>query len=200
MRQDGDPTPQQDETIIEAAPYWRLGSWILVGACVLQAGNCLQAFFTPNTMVSPGIQILGTVALAIPLLMVADMLGTTYRVSDTHIQRLGFFGTTKKLAWQDITEITLKEAWRGGREIEIRAKHHRIAFEAGAFWWRQGFFKTAETIVALAKKREIPVKVTWKGIHRPERCVEDWFDLGRKGVFAWSKPQLPPKESEPYDD
>ncbi len=185
---------------IEAKPYFLAGAWCLVAFSLYLMAKCVLDIILQRTVLPP-LATMGCLAvLVLPVFIIADMMGASYVVTFSYVERRGFFGTRKRFAWSQITKVVLREPWRCGRDIVVEAGRKRqIAFEVGLFWWRPGFFKTAEAIAAIAKLRGIPVRTKWKIAREREEGVEEWFDLGRQNVFSWSKAQLPPRPPSPSD-
>ena len=191
-------TETEDE--MAAKPYFLSGAWCLVAFSLYLAAKCIIDLVRQQTVLPPLATIGLFAVLILPILIIADMMGASYVVSPSYVERRGFFGKRKRFAWNEITKIVLREPWRCGRDIVVEAGRRRqIAFEVGLFWWRPGFFKTAEAIAAIAKLRGIPVRTKWKIAREREEGVEEWFDLGRQGVFSWSKAQLPPRPPSPSE-
>ena len=191
----------ETEDAIEAKPYFTAGAWCLVAFSLYLTAKCILDIILQRTVLPPLATIGCLAVLALPVLIIADMMGASYVVTPAYVERRGFFGTRKRFAWNKITKIVLREPWRCGRDVVVESGRRRqIAFEVGLFWWRPGFFRTAEAIAAIAKLRGIPVRTKWKIAREREEGVEEWFDLGRQGIFGWSKAQLPPRSpssSEP---
>lgn len=184
-----------DRDAAEAKPYFRLGAWALVLGCVGLGIKCGLDIVLDRTVLPPVMNAAMCFVLALPILVLADVLGAAYVVTRDHVERRGFFGFRRRFAWDAVTKIVLWEPWRSGRDIIIEAGRRKIRFEAGLFWWRPGFFRTAEAAVDIAMAKGIPVKTKWKWAKERGEGVAEWFDLGRQGIFKWSRAQLPPRDA-----
>lgn len=186
----------------EARPYFLWGSRLMIFLAVLLTARVLINI-TRGVIVLPAAATLFLlVILVLPMLIVAEMLGTRYLVSPEYIESRGFFGRCRRLSWTEVTRVTLLRPWSYVRDIQVEAGRKKIRFGVGSFWWRQGFFRTAEAIVDAAETRDIPIKIKsgFGFTHEGKAAVEEWFELGREGIFWWSKPQLPPRPASPPSD
>ena len=189
--------------VIEARPYSLWGSRLLVFLVALLIVRVVINITQGLIVLPAGIFVFLLVILVLPMLIMAEMLGTRYVVSPEYIESRGFLGRRRRLPWTDVTKVTLLRPWSYVRDIQVEAGRKKIGFGVGSFWWRQGFFRAAEAIVDYAGTSGVPIKVkTGFGFtHEEKAAVEEWFELGRQGIFWWSKPQLPPRpvSSSPPD-
>jgi hypothetical protein len=65
----------------EAKPYFLAGSWLLVAFCVFLAAKCITDIILDRTVLGPWPTIGGFLVLALPLVVLADMMGAKYVVS-----------------------------------------------------------------------------------------------------------------------
>ena len=180
---------------VEAYPYSLWGSRLMIILAVLLTAKVVVNILLGDIFLPAWLILFLLALLLLPMFIVAEMLGTGYVVSPECVESRGFFGRCRRLPWTEVTKVTLLRPWSYVRDIQVEAGRKKICFGVGSFWWRQGFFGAAEAIVGYAEIRGVPIKVkTGFGFtHEGKKAVDEWFDLGREGLFWWSKPQLPPR-------
>lgn len=201
---DGSDNPGQVERVlndpahseeIEVHPYFLAGSYILVLLCIALTLKRLIGIVLGQGNFPLLWEFFVLLIVVLPVLMLADILGTRYVVNSAYIERRGFFGTRQHFEWEDITRVVLLRPVSYARGILIKAGRRKFSFELGVFWWRRGFFRAAEGMMVIANSKAIPVVMKWPffGESSKDYDIEYWLELGRQGLFWWSRPQLPPK-------